>query len=128
MALMDALSKSGTTLLEPVMKFEIKAGEGHLGNISGDLHQMRAEFANPEFNQDKFTLTGSVPASTSADYNIRLNSLTGGKGKLRFSFAGYQLCPDEFGQIRPYRGVNPLDRSRWILHARGAFKADERKM
>ncbi|OQX75958.1 MAG: hypothetical protein B6D64_10735, partial [Bacteroidetes bacterium 4484_276] len=128
MALMDALTNSGTSLLEPMMHFEIKAGEEHFGNISGDLHAMRAEFANPEFDIARFTLHGTVPASTSMDYSIRLNSLTGGKGKLRLSFAGYKPCPDEQGQTRPYRGVNPMDRSRWILHARGAFKADERKM
>jgi len=128
MALMDALKKSDTSLLEPVMHFEIKAEDEHLGSISSDLHTMRASFSNPEFHKRRFTLSGSVPASTSVDYSIRLNSITGGKGKLRLSFAGYQLCPDDLGQTRPYRGVNPLNRSQWILHARGAFKADERRM
>jgi ribosomal protection tetracycline resistance protein len=128
MALMDALTKSDTNLLEPVMHFEIKAGEEHLGSISSDLHVMRAVFANPGFKDGKFALKGKVPASTSMDYSLRFNSITGGKGKLRLSFGGYQLCPEELGQTRPYRGVSPLDRSQWILHARGAFKADERKM
>jgi ribosomal protection tetracycline resistance protein len=128
MAIMDALTKSDTNLLEPMMQFEIKAGEEHLGSISSDLHLMRGEFANPEFQDGKYTLKGKVPASTSMDYSLRFNSVTGGKGKLRLSFSGHQLCPEEFGQARPYRGVNPLDRSQWILHARGAFKADDRKM
>ena len=128
MALMDALTNSGTNLLEPMMHFEVKAGEEHLGSISSDLHMMRAVFANPEFQDGKFTLKGKVPASTSMDYSLRFNSVTGGKGKLRLSFVAYQSCTDEQGQTRPYRGVSPLDRSQWILHARGAFKADERKM
>ena len=42
-------------------------------------------------------------------------------------FDKYQACDDEHGIIKQYRGVNPLDTSQWILHARGAFKADERK-
>jgi len=128
MALMDALSKSATTLLEPVMQFEIKAGEEHLGSISSDLHRLRASFAHPRFHDGQFILNGQVPAATSMDYSLRFNSITGGKGRLRMSFYGYRPCPDEHGRIRPYRGVNPLDRSKWILHARGAYKADERRM
>jgi ribosomal protection tetracycline resistance protein len=68
-----------------------------------------------------------VPVSI-LDYAIKFNSLTGGKGKLNFSFNGYRKCTDEVGKIREYKGVNPLDESKWILHARGAYKRDEWKM
>jgi len=30
-------------------------------------------------------------------------------------------------KIRAYKGVSPLDEAQWILHNRGAFKADERR-
>jgi len=127
MAIMDGLKNSNTQLLEPVFNFEIKAPEEMLGSIASDLTNMRADFANPEFNNEKFILKGSVPVATSMDYSIKLNSATSGKGKIKLSFGGYRKCSDEQGVIRPYKGVNPLDRSQWILHNRGAFKADERK-
>lgn len=127
MALMDALKNASTTLLEPLFNFEIKAPEELLGQIASDLTTMRAVFANPEFTDGKFILKGNVPVSTALSYSIKLNSLTSGKGKIRLNFGGYQPCSDEQGVIRDYKGVNPLDTSQWILHKRGAFKADERK-
>lgn len=125
-AIMDALKNAGTTLLEPLFAFEIKASEELLGQISSDLTTMRANFANPEFNAGKFALKGYVPVSTSLDYSIKLNSICGGKGKIKLSFGGYQKCSDQLGVIRDFKGVNPLDISQWILHKRGAYKAEER--
>lgn len=128
MALMDALTKSDTILLEPVFDFTITAAESLLGKVAADLHQMRATFGTPAFKGENFTLHGTLPAATSTDYAARLASLSGGLGQLRLSLRGYQPCPPGEGVSRAYKGVNPLDRSQWILHARGAFKADERRM
>ncbi len=59
------------------------------------------------------------------NFSIRLSSLTGGKGKVKYAFAGYQACPEGEGQEREYKGVNPMDTSKWILHARGAYKTND---
>ncbi|MGZ2368998.1 GTP-binding protein [Ancylomarina sp. YFZ004] len=128
MGLMKGLKEANTNLLEPVLKFRISAPEEFLGKIASELNQMRAVFANPEFDDGKFHLEGEVPAATSMDFNIRLSSLTGGKGKVKFGFSGYQDCPEGEGKEREYKGVNPLDESQWILHARGAFKTNEWRM
>jgi ribosomal protection tetracycline resistance protein len=126
MALMNGLQKVGTSLLEPILSFTIKAPETLLGKISGDLHKMRGQFDSPLFEGDFFVLTGTVPAATSLDYAIELASLSGGKAHIRFAFSHYAPVSDELGLIRAYRGVNPLNRERWILHKRGAYKADDR--
>lgn len=128
MALMDALTKSDTKLLEPVFDFTITAAESLLGKVASDLHQMRATFDSPTFSGETFSIHGTVPAATSTDYAVRLASLSGGLGQLRLSLHGYQACPPGEGVSRSYKGVNPLNRSQWILHARGAFRADERRM
>jgi len=125
MGVLKGLENTGTSLLEPMLRFTISAQEAHLGKITSDLTNMRAEFSNPEFEDDKFTLSGIVPVSTSLDYAIKLSSLTGGKGKINYRFEGYRNCPDNLGKTREYKGVNPLDESKWILHARGAYKANE---
>ena len=39
---------------------------------------------------------------------------------------GYKKTTITDDKIRDYKGVSPLDESQWILHMRGAFKADER--
>ncbi|NOX46313.1 MAG: TetM/TetW/TetO/TetS family tetracycline resistance ribosomal protection protein [Chlorobi bacterium] len=126
MGLMQALKNAGTNFLEPIYDFEIKAQEIFLGKIVGDLTKMRATFESPLFEGDVFLIKGKIPVATSMNYSIQLNSLTGGKGKLKLRFGGYAPCDEEHGKTRDYKGVNPLDESQWILHHRGAFKADER--
>ena len=60
-------------------------------------------------------------------YPIQFNARTSGKGRLKLRLDGYEktILTDE--KVREYKGVSPLDESLWILHMRGAFKADERR-
>lgn len=122
MGIMNGLQNSDTQLLEPMLKFEIKAHESLLGSVNSDLIQMRAEIHPPEFEDENFILSGKVPVSTSLDYSIRLNSLSSGKAKYIVNFGGYRECTDDEGKVRPFKGVCPLDESLWILHNRGAYK------
>ncbi len=122
MGIMNALKNSDTQLLEPILNFTIKADESLLGVINSELIQRRAKIHNPEFEENQFTLKGQIPVSTSMDLSINLNSLSSGKAKYLINFGGYQACSDDEGQIRPFKGINPLDESLWILHSRGAYK------
>lgn len=126
MGIMDGLMNAGTKLLEPVYRFHIIAPEESLGSIAGDINAMRGVIESPEFEDEMVKISGLVPVATSHNYGIRLSSITKGKGIIRFEFSGYQECAEGEGKERPYKGVNPLDRSQWILHYRGAYKADDR--
>ncbi len=124
--IMQGLKNGGTHLLEPLLGFEIKANESLLGKITSELSTRRAFFETPQFTDDTFSLKGTIPVATSLDFSIKLNSITSGKTRLRLQFHGYDICPKDQGIIKPYKGVNPLDEAQWILHRRGAYKADER--
>ena len=63
-----------------------------------------------------------MPLATSMEYAIRLGALTGGRGTLATRFDGYEAVPDELGAVRPYRGISPLDRAKYILWWRGAIQ------
>ncbi|MEA3445777.1 MAG: translation factor GTPase family protein [Bacteroidota bacterium] len=119
--IMKGLEENGTTLLEPVLSFKISAPDDSLGKIAADLHKMRATFENPDFENSKVKLTGLVPLSTSLDYAIRLGSVTGGKGKFSTRFSGYQAIANDLGATRKFKGISPLDRSKYILKMRGAI-------
>lgn len=121
MALMDGLRNTGTTLLEPILRIKISAGEAFLGKVLGDITKMRGEFDSPVIHGDKFTLEAHVPAATSLEYPLRLASLTHGTALYSSELAFYRPCPLELGTTAPRRGPNPLDRSKWILYARGAM-------
>ena len=64
----------------------------------------------------------AMPVAMSMDFPVRLASWSSGKAILSQSFYGYRECRDGREHINPRRGVNPLDRSKWILFARGGFQ------
>ena len=122
MGIMDGLTNTGTTLLEPLISFKISATEDLLGAITSDITQMRGTFESPEMGNGKFILCGILPVATSLDFPVRLSSRSGGKAKISTKFYGYQECTDELGQTREYKGISPLDTSKWILKARKAIQ------
>ena len=120
-AVLKGLTESNTTLLEPILAFCISAPDEFMGKVTSDIINMRGTFDPAEMSKGNFTLNGKVPLSTSTDYAIRLNSQTGGKAKLSLKFDTYEPCTDDLGVIRPYKGICPLDRSKYILKMRGAI-------
>jgi ribosomal protection tetracycline resistance protein len=126
MGLLKALENAGTDLLEPMYAFEIKANQDLLGPISSDLNQMNAQIDAPLFETDFFIITGRVSVAAAIDYAIKFNVTTSGKGRLKLTLDGYKKTTTSDDKIRSYKGVSPLDESQWILHMRGAFKADDR--
>ncbi len=122
MGIMNGLVNTGTTLLEPLIAVKISATEDLLGVITSDITQMRGTFDSPEMENGKFILSGILPVATSLDFPVRLSSRSGGKAKISTNFYGYQECADELGQIREYKGISPLDTSKWILKARKALQ------
>ena len=126
MGVMRGLELAGTDLLEPMYAFEIKAHQDFLGPVSSDLNQMMAQLNAPEFKDEFFTMTGKVSVEKAMNYGIKFNASTSGKGRLKFTIDGYQKTETTDEKVREFKGVSPLDESQWILHKRGAFKADER--
>lgn len=128
MGIMRGLENAGTDLLEPMYAFEIKAHQEFLGAVSSDLSQMRATLESPIFDGEFFILKGRVAVAEAMDYGIQFNATTSGKGRLKLRLDGYEKTTLTEEKTRPYKGVSPLNESQWILHMRGAFKADERMM
>jgi ribosomal protection tetracycline resistance protein len=122
MAVMNGLKNTGTTLLEPMIMMRITAPEEFTGKVIGDMISMRGAYEAPSISGGMFTLEAKVPVATSLEYAIRLASMTAGRGILSTRFAGYEECPLELGKTAKRRGVNPLDREKWILTQRSAMK------
>ncbi|NPD48051.1 translation factor GTPase family protein [Lentimicrobium sp. S6] len=122
MAIMDGLKNAGSVLLEPMMKFSIEAPEESLGGITSDIMLMRGSFEQPRIENNQMKLEGIFPAATSMDYPIKLAAKTGGRGSLSMVFDHYEKVEDDLGVIREFKGINPLDRSKYILKARKAIQ------
>ncbi len=122
MGIMDGLVNTGTTLLEPMIRFQIKAPEELLGVITSDITRLRGSFESPDIENRRFVLKGILPLATSLDFPVKLSSRSGGKARISTHFSGYRECTDEQGVIRPYKGISPLDTAKYILKARRALQ------
>lgn len=121
LAFMNGLSNTGTTLLEPLIKVRITAPVEFMGKIVNDIVRMKGEFDTPVQNTVSCIIECILPVARSMGYPINLASMTGGRAVYSPSFYGYRDCPLSEGRTTPYRGVNPLDRAKYILHVRGAL-------
>ena len=65
-------------------------------------------------------MEGRYPVAEGIDFPARFSSITGGRGTINTFFDGYDLCPPGVGLEVPFRGINPADREKYILHKRGA--------
>ncbi len=122
MGIMNALNDMGTKFLEPILSFKITASDDLLGKITSEIIQMRGRFDSPTIVNNKMTLTGTMPLASSLDFPIKLNSISGGKAKLLTQFHAYEECDASLCQTRPFKGISPLDRSKYILKMRKALE------
>ncbi len=121
MAFMDGLRRCGSQLLEPMLRAKITVEEGLVNRLIGEFLGMRGEFDSPVLRGGKAHIEALLPVATSVDFPVRLASLSSGRAQLRTAFAGYRDCPLELGAKAKRRGVDPLDRAKWILHNRNAL-------
>jgi len=121
MAVMNGLVNSGTKFLEPYIWFRINAPDELLGAVTGDIINMRGSFESPILENGKFSLEGIMPVASSLDYPVKLSSRSGGKAKIKTRFHSYIECADEFGIVKPFKGISPLDEAKYILKARKAL-------
>ena len=120
-ALMQGLTATNTILLEPFLAYRIAGPEEIVGKVTADIVEMRGTFEPAAMTMGQFVLQGRLPLATSMDYAIRLSGLAAGKAKMTLRFDGYEECPPGLGVERAYKGISPLDRSKYILLMRGAI-------
>lgn len=125
MAFMNGLQSLGVTLLEPMLHMRISVPTPLSGKVINEITRMGGEYDAPLLLGDITTVDAIVPAAASMDFPVRLTAMSSGKAVLNTSFSGYRECRDEIIRENPRIGVNPLDRSKWILWARGAYTLSE---
>ena len=124
MAFMNGLNGIGSTILEPLLKIRVTAPEDFSGKIFSEIVKMGGEYDSPVIRSGMITAEAIVPVATSMNFPERLATITSGRAVLSQSFHGYRECNDGMEHINPRNGVNPLDRSKWILWARGAYHTE----
>jgi elongation factor G len=93
-AFVDAISKAGPIVLEPIARVEVTAPGQHVGDITGHLAGIRGRIAGSDtLPGNRARIRAQVPLSELGDYQATLKSLTGGEGVFTMEFDHYQTAP-----------------------------------
>lgn len=127
MGVLRGIELADTELLEPYYKISMKFNADLLGSIHTLINKVDGQILDSVFQEEDVLLECKAPVEKSLKFPISFNSLTSGKGRLIMKLDSYQKAENSEEKHQAYNGVNPLDEAQWILHNRGAYKADERQ-
>ena len=93
LAFKDAMQRAGATILEPMMKVDITAGEDSTGDIISDLSQRRGRPQGMDSKNGTQVISAVVPMSEMLDYAPSLRAMTQGRGSFHMEFSHYEEVP-----------------------------------
>ncbi|KPJ62621.1 MAG: elongation factor G [Planctomycetes bacterium DG_23] len=97
-ALNKAVKEAGTTLLEPIMKFEVVVPTDYMGEVLSDLEMRRADINEMDLRGNLRVIMGSVPLAEMFGYATTLRSLTQGRATFVMEPSSYAPAPEEVYQ------------------------------
>ncbi|HJQ28646.1 MAG TPA: translation factor GTPase family protein [Rubrobacter sp.] len=115
LVLMSALQQAGTTVCEPIHRFQLEIPADTFGATVSVLSRLRAVPQTQQMRGSSYTLEGEIPAARVHELEQQLPALTRGEGVLEWDFYCYRpVC----GAIptRPRTDHNPLNRKEYLLH------------
>jgi elongation factor G len=93
-AVIDAISKAGPIVLEPIVNVEILTPEAYIGDLTSDLSSKRGHITGTQGRSSgTVAITGQVPLSELTEYQSRLRSVTGGHGSYAIEYSHYAAVP-----------------------------------
>lgn len=116
LVLMDALSRGGTQVHEPVHRFRLDLPADTLGLVLPVLARLRAVPDTPVTRGAAYVLEGDIPAAQVHELEQRLPGLTRGEGVLESAFDRHRPVGST-GPVpsRPRSDHNPLNREEYLL-------------
>ena len=85
--------ENNSTLLEPIMKIEVRTPEEFLGSVVGDLNSRRGEVSDVEALDDLRIVRGVVPIAEMFAYTSALRGATQGRGSFAMELQEYRPVP-----------------------------------
>ena len=95
-AFIEAVSKAGPVVLEPIVDLEVTVPADNMGDITGDLSSRRGRVSSTDsMPGGMISIIGQVPLAEMDDYQSRLKSMTGGEGSYTLEFSAYDPAPGD---------------------------------
>ncbi len=120
LVLMTALQHAGTTVLEPMHRFQLEIPTDTTRAGLAALARLRAIPQVPALAAETSTLEGEVPAAAVYRLEQQLPALTRGEGVLESSFDRYHPVTGPTPS-RPRTDHDPLNRRDYLLHVQRRF-------
>lgn len=120
LVLMEALSRAGTAVYEPLNQFELSAPARSSSNAMFRLSALRAVLEKPVLRRETFLLTGMLPVATTEEFKRSLQSFTEGEGVFLTKPSGFCKIEGTF-PTRKRADYNPLNRKDYMLHILHAY-------
>ncbi len=93
-AFIDAFSKAGPIVLEPIAEVTVTVPSANMGDIAGELASRRGRISDTDSQASGFVqISGSVPIAEMSDFQSRLNAISGGEGSFIMDFGSYEPAP-----------------------------------
>jgi elongation factor G len=94
-AFRKACRKAKSTLLEPVMKFEIVTPNDYIGEVTSDINKRRGHVEEIQSRASDQLILGKVPLAEMFGYVTTLRSITSGRATCMLEFSHYAQTPQE---------------------------------
>ncbi len=95
-AFVDAISKAGPIVLEPIADISVDAPSASMGDIAGELSARRGRIVDTDsLAGGSIRIKGAAPLAEMTDFQSRLNAITGGEGSFIMEFSSYEPAPME---------------------------------
>ncbi|MBE0613207.1 MAG: elongation factor G [Burkholderiales bacterium] len=111
-AIIDAFSKAGPIMLEPIVNIDIAAPEAYVGDMTAEIASKRGQITGTkQASTDMISTTGQVPMAELVDFQNRLRSITGGQASYSVEFSHYAQVPAQTQQqlVSQYKAAREED-------------------
>ena len=93
-AFIDAVSKAGPIVLEPIADVSVNVPSANMGDIAGELSSRRGRISDTDsLPSGAVKISGAAPLAEMADFQARLNAITGGEGTYIMDFGSFEPAP-----------------------------------
>ena len=94
-AIRHGLMRCASQLLEPYYRCRFTVELSHMGRVISDLTRLSGSLISSETEGQKAVINARIPISEFTPYQSEFISFTGGRGRVVFSYDGYDICHNE---------------------------------
>ena len=91
-AVRQGLMNAKSVLLEPYYSFYLEVPSEQIGRAISDIKLRFGTFSAPELHGEFSAVSGTAPVTTMNNYAADVAAYTGGRGRLRLTVSGYDVC------------------------------------